>query len=62
MRVNQATGETELYQAINPATKELGIVTDKIALVPYEAHHVVKYHTWMQDPVLVHQLDSTAAK
>ncbi|XP_064406359.1 N-acetyltransferase 9-like protein [Halichondria panicea] len=25
---------------------------EKVLLVPYSAHHVDKYHSWMQDPVL----------
>lgn len=31
---------------VNENTK---IVGKKVILVPYEAHHVPKYHTWMQD-------------
>lgn len=27
------------------------ISTSKVLLVPYEGHHVAKYHSWMQDPV-----------
>jgi len=27
------------------------VSTSKVLLVPYEKHHVHKYHTWMQDPV-----------
>ncbi|KAM0204881.1 hypothetical protein ACHAQI_009697 [Fusarium lateritium] len=26
------------------------ISTNRVLLVPYEAHHVRQYHTWMQDP------------
>lgn len=28
------------------------ISTSKVLLAPYEPHHVLKYHTWMQDPAL----------
>ncbi|TWU73363.1 methionyl-tRNA synthetase [Metarhizium rileyi] len=28
------------------------ICTNQVVLVPYEAHHVVKYHKWMEDPEL----------
>ncbi|KAI1367576.1 acetyltransferase domain-containing protein [Xylaria arbuscula] len=31
------------------ANKDLAISTDKVLLVPYDAHHVGRYHEWMQD-------------
>lgn len=27
------------------------MATKAVLLVPYEAHHVLTYHGWMQDPV-----------
>ncbi|KID91880.1 methionyl-tRNA synthetase [Metarhizium guizhouense ARSEF 977] len=27
-------------------------ITNKVLLVPYEAHHVGKYHEWMEDPAI----------
>ncbi|KAK5993863.1 N-acetyltransferase 9-like protein [Cladobotryum mycophilum] len=30
--------------------EKIAVATNKVLLVPYEAHHVVKYHGWMQDP------------
>jgi hypothetical protein len=32
-------------------TQWAAISTSKVLLVPYEAHHVLTYHDWMQDPV-----------
>ncbi|GJN75009.1 hypothetical protein PLICBS_009105 [Purpureocillium lilacinum] len=29
---------------------QTAVSTSKVLLVPYEKHHVHKYHTWMQDP------------
>ncbi|KAI1632816.1 acetyltransferase domain-containing protein [Biscogniauxia mediterranea] len=31
--------------------EHIAISTPQILLVPYDAHHVVTYHEWMQDPV-----------
>ena len=28
------------------------IVSDKVVLVPYQRHHVERYHSWMADPWL----------
>ncbi|KAI1328838.1 GNAT domain-containing protein [Xylariaceae sp. FL0255] len=30
--------------------KDIAISTPKILLVPYDAHHVERYHQWMEDP------------
>ncbi|KAF4120699.1 methionyl-tRNA synthetase [Geosmithia morbida] len=32
--------------------EEFAISTPKVLLVPYESHHVQKYHGWMRDPLL----------
>ena len=37
----------------------LRLVGAKVALVPYRAHHVALYHTWMCDPAL---LEATASE
>ncbi|RYP52495.1 hypothetical protein DL768_002322 [Monosporascus sp. mg162] len=31
--------------------ENIAIATSKVLLVPYDAHHVLRYHEWMQDPV-----------
>ncbi|PTB69473.1 hypothetical protein BBK36DRAFT_1156046 [Trichoderma citrinoviride] len=32
--------------------EKIAISTSKALLVPYEAHHVLTYHDWMQDPAI----------
>ncbi|KAL7811755.1 GNAT domain-containing protein [Trichoderma aethiopicum] len=32
--------------------EKISISTSKVLLVPYEAHHVLTYHDWMQDPAI----------
>lgn len=53
MRLNRKTGKStpSTPSSFAPLTP-LAITTSKVLLVPYEPHHVLKYHTWMQDPAL----------
>ncbi|RYO93354.1 hypothetical protein DL764_008004 [Monosporascus ibericus] len=32
--------------------ENIAIATSKVLLVPYDAHHVLQYHEWMQDPAI----------
>jgi hypothetical protein len=51
MKINQRTGESAARHNKASINKALAITTSKALLVPYEAHHVLTYHAWMQDPV-----------
>ncbi|RYP77177.1 hypothetical protein DL769_003487 [Monosporascus sp. CRB-8-3] len=32
--------------------ENIAVATSKVLLVPYDAHHVLRYHEWMQDPAI----------
>eukprot|EP00045_Choanoeca_perplexa_P006646 m.57284 g.57284 ORF g.57284 m.57284 type:complete len:143 (+) comp13716_c0_seq3:2-430(+) len=38
--------------------EDVALLTDKLVLVPYEPHHVPKYHSWMQSSELLEQTAS----
>lgn len=54
MRVNEHTGTLlcDVYVRVFVLTPHIAISTDQVVLVPYEEHHVPKYHEWMQDEEL----------
>jgi hypothetical protein len=41
--------------------KDTVLFTPKLVLVPYEPHHVPKYHGWMQSPELLEQVSAIFA-
>ena len=52
MKINQSTGfHPQPPLCCLMILTLLAISTSSALLVPYEAHHVQKYHSWMQDPV-----------
>ncbi|KAK1829666.1 GNAT domain-containing protein [Podospora conica] len=51
-RMNSTT-KTSISEPEMKVNQHTAVSGSKCLLVPYEAHHVPKYHTWMQDPAIL---------
>ncbi|KAF4589636.1 putative METHIONYL-TRNA SYNTHETASE, mitochondrial [Ophiocordyceps camponoti-floridani] len=49
MKLNENTSTSSPSTEMNRANS-IAISTPNVLLIPYQAHHVPTYHTWMQDP------------